>query len=241
MSTFKNGERFKMKSLKGGALHGFDPTDTVELKGYTRPGRCVVRSLRSGSTGYIDEDQLIPQGGEQMARKTYKLIKDTVDVRKGALFQEACDDGDQEYVLITREYIKHPEGHRALGWNKVNIDRHSVEKQPQWFTEVFKVTPEYMTRAELDQWEAFKARKTKKSLPAPAPAPKAIVEAAAPRTFTLSQERLEKFAKVYNSSRSTQSVADKLKITKGSVSAYKSIALKRGIELKKMKRAKTAA
>jgi hypothetical protein len=180
--------------------------------------------------------ELVTKGGAQMARKTYKLIKDTPTVKKGAIYQKANDHWSEEYVLLDESFRKSSQRPDA----KVAIwDRSLVEDQPEWFVEVFKVTPEYMTREELDQWEAFKAGKAKKSLQAPAT--KALLEVTAPRTASLSQERLEKFAKVYNSSRTTQSVADKLKITKGSVSAYKSIARKRGIELKKMKRAKVTA
>jgi hypothetical protein len=92
--------------------------------------------------------------GTKVMRKTYKLLKELHNVKKGAFYQEACDDGDQEYMLITREHYKGSDNQEC-----VVTDRSIVEDQPQWFVEVFQVTPQYMTREELDQWEAFKGRK----------------------------------------------------------------------------------
>lgn len=89
-------------------------------------------------------------------RRTFKLLKDTIAIRKGALYQEQCDDGTQPYEMITPEFNKSDTVTKAI-----YHDRSLVEDQPQWFTEVFKVQPEYMTQAELDQWEAFKASQAK--------------------------------------------------------------------------------
>lgn len=109
---------------------------------------------------YADSDaQLINnEGGAPMARKTYKLLKDTPLAAKGALYQEACDDGTQEYVLINKEtHYKDDQSKRPA-----IVDRSLVEDAPSWFVEVFPVTPPYLTQAELDQWEAFKTQKPAK-------------------------------------------------------------------------------
>lgn len=98
-------------------------------------------------------------------RRTFKLIKETPKTRAGALFQEQCDDGTQPYILITPEFNK---GGRV---SEQITHRELVEDQPKWFTEVFKVHPEYMTREELDAWEAFK-KSTVKKLVARKAAPK---------------------------------------------------------------------
>jgi hypothetical protein len=94
-------------------------------------------------------------------RKTYKLLKDLPEHRKGLVVQEACDDGDQEYVSLTHDAsIVVDDYARFFGDNVIKFSRKAVEDQPQWFVEVFEVEPQYMTRDELDQWEAFKRGKT---------------------------------------------------------------------------------
>jgi hypothetical protein len=94
-----------------------------------------------------------------MARKTYKLIKDTPTMVKGAILQEQCDDGTQPYIMLNNDtHCKDP------GYQIKFSKRELVEEQPNWFVEVFQVEPQYMTAAELEQWEAFKATKTKKSV-----------------------------------------------------------------------------
>jgi hypothetical protein len=98
----------------------------------------------------------VTEGGDMKKpyqRKTYKQLKDTVTVKRGAIWQEACDDGTQEYVLLTTEHNKDPRNTQCI------YDRSLVENDKKHFAEVFQVEPQYMTREELDQWEAFKSRK----------------------------------------------------------------------------------
>lgn len=96
---------------------------------------------------------------EPMARRTFKLIKDTPDVKKGALFQEKCDDGDQDYQILEEFEETHVTAPFEDGGKTVAYGRAACEDRPNWFIEVFKITPEYMTREELDQFEAFKKGK----------------------------------------------------------------------------------
>ncbi|OLT47749.1 hypothetical protein BJF87_21275 [Gordonia sp. CNJ-863] len=95
-------------------------------------------------------------------RKTYKQLKDSVTVKKGALWQEACDDGDQEYVLLDSAFNRDPRQTQRI------YDRSLVENDPKNFAEVFKVSPEYQTREELDLWEAFQKSQAKVRVTKPA-------------------------------------------------------------------------
>ena len=95
--------------------------------------------------------ELIKKGNKVKERRTFKLLKDTPTVRKGALLQEDCDDGTQPYSFLSSNFNKTD----SITLGKIT-DRSLVEEQPQWFVEVFKVTPEYMTQLELDQWNKFK-------------------------------------------------------------------------------------
>jgi hypothetical protein len=166
MSKFKVGDQI-VGTAAATAKYGI--TQAGWRGRVTRVAKDYFKAIRANGKGgeftldYIYFD-LIDEGGAPMARKTYKLLKDLPDIRKGALFQEACDDGDQEYKMITTDYFKYPESRRSVGIedDDCNLDRDSVEKEPTWFVEVFPVTPPYLTQAELDQWEAFKAQKPAK-------------------------------------------------------------------------------
>lgn len=106
--------------------------------------------------------KLLTEGGAPMARRTFKLTKDTFELKKGALFQEACDDGDQEYVLLDKSFLAHDDFDTYFNGQHPSSSRKAVEESPSFFVEVFKVSPEYMTRPELDQFEAYKAAQTPK-------------------------------------------------------------------------------
>lgn len=67
-------------------------------------------------------------------RRTFRLLKDTPEVSKGALFQEACDDGDQEYILLDHSYIV-PDDYFDF-YKSISFSRETVEEQPAWFEEV---------------------------------------------------------------------------------------------------------
>lgn len=113
--------------------------------------------------------KLITKGGDMKPtqRKTYKQLKESVTVKKDALWQEACDDGTQEYVLLNADDNKDPRQTQRI------YERALVEEDSKMFVEVFAVIPSYMTRGELDQWEAFKVHKPfgeRKSAAKPVPA-----------------------------------------------------------------------
>lgn len=109
---------------------------------------------------YVTEDEVRyttsnSKENKPMGRRTFKLIKDAPTIKKGAVYQEQCEDGTQPYELLDKNYSKANNGH-------VITDRSLVEDAPQWFVEVFKVEPEYMTREQLDAFEAFKKQKVAK-------------------------------------------------------------------------------
>ncbi len=89
-------------------------------------------------------------------RRTFKLLKDTPTVKKGALYQEACSDGDQEYVLLNGTDTKDTLG--GANFQQPIYDRTLVEES-YFFEEVFKVNPEYMTKEELSEWKDFQSRR----------------------------------------------------------------------------------
>lgn len=95
-----------------------------------------------------------------MGRRTFRQLKETPDVKKGALWQEDCEDGTQPYSLITPEHDKSDNG--VISYHKRSL----VEDQPKWFVEVFPIIPAYMTAEEKTAYEAFvkkqKAKKGKK-------------------------------------------------------------------------------
>lgn len=88
-----------------------------------------------------------------MARRTFRLLKETYHLEKGALLQEGCDDGTQRYNAIS--------GVKAIfnGATVGNIPRPAIEKQPEWFVEVFQIVPEYATKEEIKKFKAKRAKK----------------------------------------------------------------------------------
>jgi len=129
-------------------------------------GTPCPRYFNGAALSYFHNDDLQPistitnsKENKPMGRRTFKLIKETPEYKVGTLFQEACDDGDQEYIVITRDLLKFED---ANADNQPSYERVEVETQPQWFIEVFKVEPEYMTREQLDAFEAFKKQKVAK-------------------------------------------------------------------------------
>jgi hypothetical protein len=99
-----------------------------------------------------DEAELATKGGEMTQpyqRKTYRLLRELPGISKYTLFQEMCEDGTQPYRPLED----------VPGLDYQLSSRELVENNPKWFEEVFLVMPQYQTREELDQWEAFKGRK----------------------------------------------------------------------------------
>lgn len=130
----------------------------------TNPSQCLWQKDCSivevvGSTYKVNcheawwsEEELRPLIGDikPMGRRTFRLLKDTPDTKKGALFQERCDDGDQDYQILCEFEESHVTAPFEDGGRGVTYGRDAVENRPKWFVEVYKVNPEYMTQEELD-------------------------------------------------------------------------------------------
>lgn len=156
-TTFSRGDKVRWNGtgdtdgdIDKGELCIVESTDNDELYPY------VIRSVESGDTEAFDARQLVLVE-KKGNRRTFMLIKDTPTMLKGAILQEECDDGTQPYKMLNQET------HCKDGNYLVSIaKRELVEKQPKWFVEVFKVTPEYMTKEQLAQFETFKTAQAKK-------------------------------------------------------------------------------
>lgn len=239
MSKFRVGDPVRI--LSGPDMdHMIGDVGTIVMHDGSRLIPYTVRVRGKSRLGAYDPEELeliTKEGGATVARRTFKLIKDTPTLTKGAILQEACDDGTQEYVLLSSDFDKDHGSQPSI------YNRALVEEQPSWFVEVFAVEPQYMTREELDQWEAFKVKSAtaRKAKPAPVGNVDPLELLTTPTKRRTRGHSLESFVRIYNSSRSPRSVAAKTGMTVQSVYARACAARKAGHTLKTMKRAKTAA
>lgn len=219
MSKFKLGDRVRVIADSVGGYEGDIGHEGTIINVYSRSNITgdtswnIFPKTPSGTWVKERDMELITEGDAQVARRTFKLIKDTPTMVKGAILQEQCDDGTQPYIMLNNDtHCKDPSF-------KISIaKRELVEEQPAFFVEVFKVTPEYMTREELDQWEAFKAKKSVTKKPV-----------AVNSVLSASQERFVKSYEKHNGD--LKKVAKELKLARGSVYSIKSQIKKRGVEL----------
>lgn len=79
-------------------------------------------------------------------RKKYILLKDSPELRKGAIVEEKCDNGDQSYTIITPEYIKFKDQ------GGTTYSRDTVMKSPEWFEEI---VPLYCPANLIEKVEKF--------------------------------------------------------------------------------------
>lgn len=86
-----------------------------------------------------------------MGRRTFRLLKEDIELEKGALVQEKCDDGNQEFIILSGKK-------KICGDDRTWYSRATVLKQPEFFVEVFPVIPEYATKEEIKQFKAKKAK-----------------------------------------------------------------------------------
>lgn len=163
MSKFKVGDRVRvLESPEYNTYTHRKFVGEVGVVTYISGDFCTIDDFpnnRSDGGFHMPNLELVTSNSKEnkpMGRRTFKLIKETPEYKVGTLFQEACDDGDQEYIVITRDLLKFED---ANADNQPSYERVEVETQPQWFVEVFKVEPEYMTREQLDAYQAFLGQK----------------------------------------------------------------------------------
>lgn len=173
MSKFNVGDRVKLRDYSKYEFPSYK--DQICTITSVNPNIKCEWSDNRHSTLSVDGDYCFGaykvednNGEKPMTRRTFKLLKDTADYYKGLLVQEACDAGDQEYASLNHgeKVIKDDISH-FFDDNTVRYSRKTIEEQPNWFVEVFKVEPEYMTEVELTNYKAFLASKTKKAVKRP--------------------------------------------------------------------------
>lgn len=76
-------------------------------------------------------------------RKRYVLLKDTPELKAGAIVEEMCDDGDQPYRVISHEWDQ------QASQSGVQYNRDVVMEQPEWFEEVHTIG--YLTKKQYDK------------------------------------------------------------------------------------------
>lgn len=81
-------------------------------------------------------------------QRTFKLLKNSVELKKGAILREKCDDGDQDFETISREHIKAQEG-------RCYYNRKNVINNPEWFEEVFSLGDIFFTQKVVDKFKKF--------------------------------------------------------------------------------------
>lgn len=75
-------------------------------------------------------------------RARYILLKDTPELKKGAVLEEECDEGNQGFECITPEHFV-TKGQRECHYNRL-----VVTTQPQWFE---KVSLLWLTKNQIDK------------------------------------------------------------------------------------------
>lgn|GEM_PF-4828795 len=232
MDKFKAGDRVRLNDRNCSPL---EMGEIYEVRSNDGPVSVTLWDHSRSDWWYFTHShiELISEGGKMpQQRRTFKLTKELPELTKGALVQEKCDDGTQDYIALDNSQIKYT---LADGRKSLTYPRKAVEDEPNYFVEVFAVEPAYMTKEELDRFEAFKTNKAgKKSSARPVKA-----EAPTPKKRAHRAKKVvdvETFVRVYNSSRNSTSVARKLGITVGNVYNRASLARKQGFKLKTMKR-----
>jgi hypothetical protein len=67
-------------------------------------------------------------------RKKYILLKDCPELKKGAILEEKCDNGNQDYRCITIEtHRKFPDQREVI------YSRDTIMKNPTWFKEIKQI------------------------------------------------------------------------------------------------------
>lgn len=105
------------------------------------------------NAGEIARGELVViKEGDNMSRRKFKLIQELPELRKGAIVEEACDDGTQDYEVLDESHIKYK---GEDGKFYCCLPREAVENEPKWFVEVFPASEVYLTKSELSDFEKF--------------------------------------------------------------------------------------
>lgn len=165
--SYKKGQRYRLDddigcadARKGDVVIITQDSDVPRFKVERTGNYCCYHSEGFGRYAVL----LTETGDQPVQKRTFKLLKETEWLSKGALFQEETPGSTSSaYKLVTLESFRFEDasGIRTAGCLR---SRESVEDNPKWFVEVFQVEPQYMTQSELDQFESFKKNLTKKKV-----------------------------------------------------------------------------
>lgn len=164
---FKVGDKIKLTDY---TKYEF-PRHKNEVAVITRVNGGILCQWPDGNTSILSVNgpacfgaYKINEGETKMGRRTFRLEKETADLKKGALVQEACDDGHQEYVLLENQekFVKYDD----LSEYDISItfSRKSVEENSKFFTEVFAVEPAFMDKEQLARHKEFMAKPARKKV-----------------------------------------------------------------------------
>lgn len=64
-------------------------------------------------------------------RARYMLLKDSPELKKGAIMEEMCDDHTQQFKVISKEWDQ-----KESMQYECSYDRKVVTEQPDWFQKV---------------------------------------------------------------------------------------------------------
>lgn len=70
--------------------------------------------------------------------KTYILLKNTPELKKGAIMREMCPDGDQDFICINQKEFLQKEEDKENGI--CQYSRFVVMNSPEWFEEIIPLT-----------------------------------------------------------------------------------------------------
>lgn len=137
MSKFKVGDIVKVTKKRCG--HRFEIGQTVRITQVTSDNRC--ESMDKSDYWYLQDSEIELATKEEKTMRTFRLLKDSPELKKGALVRTLTQNG------VPVQYVSTIDGSIAY-FNDV------VEKQPQWFVEVFNPAEQWLTKEELAKFNA---------------------------------------------------------------------------------------
>lgn len=78
-----------------------------------------------------------------MARRRFVLLKDTPELKVGAIVEEQCDDGNQGFYCVNVEEFKAMDDEY-----NVHYTRKTILNRPEWFEELVTMT---LTKKEAEK------------------------------------------------------------------------------------------
>lgn len=124
--------------------------------GYSGSSTLRVMTKGSAKDWHKSYTKLVTNKGENMSRRTFRLIKDSIEIKAGMLVQEACDEGNQEYRTLNMEkFMRFSDYKKYFSSPSNSFSRDTVEQSPEWFEEVFPATEQWMTKEEKDNFARF--------------------------------------------------------------------------------------